>query len=65
MDKPIFDYVTEQLELHKGRLPTVADESGVPYRTIQKIASGETKDPGVSVVQTLHDYFREKARAAA
>ena len=61
----IFDYVLNNLERHKGQLPRVADESGVPYRTLQKIASGETKDPGVAVVQTLHDYFREKEQAAA
>ena len=64
-DTPIFDYVLTKLEQHKGQLPRIADESGVPYRTLQKIASGETKDPGVTVVQTLHDHFREKERAAA
>lgn len=65
MDQPILDYVLEQLDLHKGQLPRVSDESGVPYRTLQKIASGETKDPGVTHVQTLHDYFRARAKAAA
>ena len=62
---PIFDYVLNKLEQHKGQLPRVAEESGVPYRTLQKIASGETKDPGVTVVQTLHDHFRDKEQAAA
>lgn len=61
----MFDYVLGQLERSKGQLPKVAEESGVPYRTLQKIASGETKDPGVSHVQALHDYFRGREATAA
>ena len=62
-EKPMFSYVLAQLELSKGALPQVANESGVPYRTLQKIASGETKDPGVCTVQKLYDYFRGRVIA--
>jgi len=65
MHAPILPYVLVQLERSKGRLPALSEETGVPYRTLQKIASGETKDPGVSVVQTLHDHFRAQEAAAA
>lgn len=61
VDIPILDYVLKRLEQSKGQLPRVATESGVPYRTLQKIASGETKDPGVSIVQKLADYYRGSA----
>lgn len=58
MNEPILVYVLGQLERCKGRLPRVAEGSGVPYRTLQKIVSGETRDPRVGVVQKLVDYFR-------
>lgn len=54
----ILAYVLKKLEDRKGQLPKVADDAGVPYRTLQKIASGETTDPRVSGVQTLYNYFR-------
>lgn len=66
MDKPMYEYVLEQLDATKGRWPTVAEGSGIPYRTLQKIAMREIRDPGVSHIQKLADYFRDQeARAAA
>jgi len=65
MDTPLLPYVLDKLDRSKGTLPKVAEESGVSYRTLQKIASGETKDPGVTVVQTLYDYFRSREAEAA
>lgn len=62
MDKPIYEYVLEQLELSKGRWPEVAEDSGVSYRTLSKISSGEIVDPGVSHVQKLADYFKRTKR---
>lgn len=61
MDQPIFDYVLERLESSKGRWPTVAAESGVPYKTLTKIAQREIRDPGVSHIQKLADYFRAQS----
>lgn len=54
-----------RLEQSKGRWPAVAEGSGVPYRTVQKIAQGEIADPGVSSVQKLADWFREQEGQAA
>jgi hypothetical protein len=58
MNEPIFDYVLLRLERSKGRWPAVAEASGVPYKTLTKIAQREIQDPGVSHIQKLADYFR-------
>lgn len=65
MNVPMHDYVIAQLEAWKGRWTAVAEGSGVSKRTLEKIASGEIADPGVSHVQKLHDWFREREKAAA
>lgn len=52
------EYVVAQLIAAKGQWPVIAEGSGVSRRTIEKIARGEIKDPGVSHVQKLADYFR-------
>jgi transcriptional regulator with XRE-family HTH domain len=59
--QPIFDYVLERLEASKGRWSAVAEGSGVPKRTLEKIARREIADPGVSHIQKLADWFREQA----
>jgi len=56
----MLNYVLAELEVYKGKWPTVAVGSGVPYKTLTKIAQRETLDPGVSNVQKLHDYFRKR-----
>lgn len=38
-------------------LPKVALDSGVPESTLKKIRSGEVKDPRVSTVLALYEYF--------
>lgn len=43
----------------------IADGSGVPKRTVEKVARKEIEDPGVSTVQKLADYFRSAKKAAA
>ncbi|WP_029524850.1 helix-turn-helix domain-containing protein [Polaromonas glacialis] len=35
----------------------VARDTGIPYETLKKIASGRTPNPGVQHVQKLADYF--------
>lgn len=62
--QPIFDYVLERLESTKGRWTSVAEGSGVPKRTLEKIARREIQDPGVSHIQKLADYFRAQEQAA-
>lgn len=54
----LHDYVLEQLKAAKGRWAEVARGSGVPKRTLEKIARREIEDPGVSHIQKLADYFR-------
>lgn len=58
-------YVLAQLDEWKGRWSEVAEGSDLSKRTIEKIASGEISDPGVSRVQRLHDWFRKQEKAAA
>jgi predicted transcriptional regulator len=37
----------------RGSLEQFAANSGVPYHTLLKIVSGETKDPGIRTVEKL------------
>lgn len=53
----LHDYVVEHLMAAKGRWAAIASESGVPLRTLEKIARREVEDPRVSSVQRLADYF--------
>lgn len=56
----IHEYVIERLQAAKGRWSIVAEESGVPKRTLEKIARREIANPGVTTVETLAAYFRER-----
>lgn len=51
-----------QLAAAKGTWPLIAEATGVSNRTIQKIASGEIADPGVSHIEKLAGYFREQSK---
>lgn len=51
-------YVVAGLQNAKGRWRLIAEATGIPKRTVEKIASGEIADPGVMSVQKLADYFR-------
>jgi len=51
--------VVHRLLSRRGDWPTVARESGVPYTTLTHIAQGHSRDPRISTVQALHDYFEE------
>lgn len=54
----IYSYVLEQLAEQKGTWRTIAKETGISYRTIDKIARREVKDPGVLKIEKLCRYFR-------
>jgi len=56
----MFAYVLAELKARKGSWPEVAAGSGVPRRTLEKIASEQTKNPGVRHVERLAKYFRER-----
>lgn len=47
--------VVAALRLQVGDFPAIAAEAGVPYRTVQHIASGAHEDPKSSSVQRLFD----------
>lgn len=58
----MLDYVIAELDARKGRLPEVAKATGISYRTLQKIHQRVVKNPGVTHIQHLHDYFRAQAK---
>ena len=59
----LLEFVRARLESSKGKWPAIAEATGVPYDTITKIAQGTIEDPGVSKVQKLANYFRERTAA--
>ena len=68
MEKPLYDFVMGCFAQCEYTYQEVADGSGVPRRTVEKIARREIDDPGVSNVQKIADFFRadaKRARAAA
>ena len=59
----VHDYVLGHLQASKGNWPTIAQESGVSYRTLKKIATGEIASPRVRNLEKLAEYFRERRTA--
>lgn len=62
MEESLHAFVMAQLAQAKGTWPLIAEATGVSNRTIQKIASGEIADPGVSHIEKLAGYFREQSK---
>jgi len=60
MTESIYAYVLERLQASKGRWGTVAEDTGISRRTIEKIARQEFNDPGVRKIELLAKYFREQ-----
>lgn len=54
------EFVVGKLAEAKGTWPSIAEATGVSKRTIQKIASREIEDPGVSHIERLARYFRDQ-----
>ena len=61
VEKPLFDYVLDQLDHARGTMPEVAAGAGIPYNTLVKIAQRRVPNPGVMTIQRLADYFRARA----
>lgn len=58
------EFVVRSLrEAMPRRWPEIARDSGVPERTITKIAYRETKDPRSSTLDALYEYFVEQGKA--
>lgn len=62
MEQSMHAFVISRLQAAKGNWPAIAEATGVSIRTIQKIASGEIEDPGVSHIEKLAGHFREQSR---
>lgn len=56
----IGDFLRRRLDEEKGNWPQIADESGVPYGTLEKIAQGDTLNPQLKTVEPLLAWFRAK-----
>ncbi len=65
MDNPVklYDVVMARLREKRVSQRTVADESGVPFSTLAKIAQGKIKSPSVHHIQAIYDYFQDKEAA--
>lgn len=63
MSDSMHDFVVKRLQAAKGRWPLIAKKTRVPLRTIQKIASREIRDPGITHMQNLANFFAEQADA--
>jgi transcriptional regulator with XRE-family HTH domain len=61
----IYDYVMSHLRAKRVPQRQVARESGVPFSTVAKIAQESVKDPSVSSVQRLYDYFIARENTAS
>lgn len=59
MTESIHEYVVAGLQERKGRWPTVARESGVSLRTIEKVARRESKHPRIHIIEQLAEYIRQ------
>ena len=51
--------------LAKPQLQRLADLSGVPFGTLWKIRSGDTKDPRIETVRQIAPHVSEAAKVAA
>ena len=58
----IHEFVIDRLQAAKGGWPTIAEGSGVPLRTLEKVARRENADPRVGTVEKLARYFHELER---
>lgn len=56
----LYTYVVERLPTSGPDLQTIADETGLSMKTLQKIARGDIYEPGVHKMQKLADYFRAR-----
>lgn len=65
MELTLYEYVVERLASSKQTYQEIAEGSGVPKRTVEKIARREIEEPGVNKIQALADYFRAQEEAAA
>lgn len=54
------EYVLEKLAAAKGTWPKVAEGSGVPLRTLEKVARREHRSPRYETIEKLFAYLRKQ-----
>jgi hypothetical protein len=59
MEHTTLDFVIANLDAVKGTWRAVAEASGVPFGTVRKIGTRETKNPRIDTVEQLAKHFRE------
>lgn len=61
--EPRIEFIVRKLRAAMPRRwPEISEKTGVPEKTIYKIAYRETKDPRTSTTEALHDYFTTQAQ---
>lgn len=60
----LLSFVKGELARRRGEWREISSSAKVPYFTLSKISSGATKDPRISSIQALTNYFVEHPRAA-
>lgn len=59
MEHTTLDFVLANLDAMKGRWRQVAEAAEVPFGTVRKIGTRETKNPRTDTVEQLARHFRE------
>lgn len=62
MSQTLMSQVLTILGTHPGQWRAVAVLSGVPLKTLEKIARGETRNPRVRTVEAILRVLPERAR---
>ena len=55
--------VERLIELERGRLPKLAEETGIPVRWLQKLSSAPSDNTVLDRYETLQAYFHRKYSA--
>lgn len=61
MESTGVDFVKERLTRLRGQWKRVAQESGVPYKTIKNLMQGKVVDPRNSTIEGLRTYLEREA----
>jgi K+-transporting ATPase c subunit len=51
--------IISRLRDAKGQVGRIAREAGLPYGTVRKLVTDETKDPRTSTLDALRRYFQQ------
>lgn len=60
----LLGFVKGELSRRRGEWREISSAAKVPYFTLSKISNGATRDPRISSIQALTNYFVENPKAA-